>query len=178
MWALITAISTIICSIAQLPLANTTPIPTQELVWGTLRGACNRRKEKQHITAYWWNNTDEEKNAEHFLRFVRNFSYEHKSITSSSLEFSSSSTPSLHIFMLIWRSANSLPVWVHCCFTVKFIWLVSLRMTGWSWLTSLWFQNPQPYSACAKEESVPLIIWSVTPARLWILSLPRKDHLV
>lgn len=93
MWALITAISTIICSIAQLPLANTTPIPTQELVWGTLRGACNRRKEKKHITAYWWNNSDEEKKAEHFLRFVRNFSYEHKSMTSSSPEFSSSSTP-------------------------------------------------------------------------------------
>lgn len=61
----------------------------------------------------------------------------------------------LHTFMLIWRSANSLPVWVHCCFTVKFFWLVSLRMTGRTWLSSLWFQNPQSYSACAKEKSVP-----------------------
>lgn len=120
MWALITAISTIICSIAQLPLANTTPVPTQELVWGTLRGACNRRREKQHITACWWNNSHgEEKNTAHFLRFVTNFSYEHKSLTSSSLEFCSSSTPYCSVYFYadleVYKLSTSLsPLLLYC----------------------------------------------------------------
>lgn len=182
MWALITAISTIICSIAQLPLANTTPIPTQELVWSTLRGACKRRREKKHITAYWWNNSHgEEKIQNIFYDLLQTF------YMSTNLWLPlplNSAHPAfltaLHIFMLIWRSTNSLPVWVHYCFTVKFIWLVSLRTTGRSWLSSLCGSRIHNSTQHVQRRSqfLTLIIWSVTPAQLWILSLPRKEHLV
>lgn len=111
--------------------------------------------ESKHTTAYWWNKSHgEEKDIERFLRFVTNFTHEHKSFTSlNSAHLALLTAP--HTFMLIWRPENCPSDWVQCCFTGKFSYLVSLRMTGRSWLSSLWFQIPQPYSACAGEESVP-----------------------
>lgn len=46
--------------------------------------------ESKHTTAYSWNNSHgEEKDTEHFLRFVTNFTYDHKSMTTTFLKFSS-----------------------------------------------------------------------------------------
>lgn len=36
LWAFVTVVTAVIEPIAQLPLSNTTPIPTQELIRGTL----------------------------------------------------------------------------------------------------------------------------------------------
>ena len=36
LWTFVTAVTTVIDPVAQLPLPNTTPVPTQELVGGAL----------------------------------------------------------------------------------------------------------------------------------------------